>query len=322
MTKYDDNFTDLGKRYVPDSNRYESEHENDSRLLASLLSNVSDSIKTFKPSASLADFSAAEGKVEEVDVVCSGGGLKGYFVIGARAVLESQLKQRNLKIVRYAGASAGAWAAMFMASGVTTAEWLRSYTKTRECFESGDASRVLQAYREQILPWIWKRLPSDAYKRCSGRCFISISVLDRFGWLPRNMIVSEYSSNEDLINACFASSCIPFVVEKGLGPRFRGVRVVDGGLTNNTPCFTDGARRQIVLRLEHVPYDWRAFAFPTDPCIATARTVHALPLHRPGAHSATVQNVHSLLTGGAALCVPQLHRSARPQRRADDGALP
>lgn len=279
-SQHADNFTNLGSRYIPPTSIAEEQHENDSLLLCQLIDSVSQSIRKFRPSPSLADLSAAGHRLEEVDVVVSGGGLKGYFVIGARSVLESQLEQRNLSIKRYAGASAGAWAAMFLATGVSTADWLKSYTKTRTAFDAGDSSHVLQAYREQILPWLAKRLPADAYKRCCGRCFISISVLDRFGWLPRNLIISEYESNEDLVNACFASSCIPFVVERGFGPRFRGMRVVDGGLTNNTPCFTDNARRQIVIRLEHVPYDWRAFAVPCDPCIEALALNGALQMAR------------------------------------------
>ena len=251
VSTHPDNFSKLGERYVPASRMAELQHESDAKLLNRLLTVVSESITTFRPSPSLADLSG-HGPPEEIDVVVSGGGLKGYFLIGARTVLESQLERRNLRVRRYAGASAGAWAAMFMATGVSNADWLKSYTFTRAAFTSGDSSRVLQAYREQILPWLAKRLPSDAYLRCNGCCFISISVLDRAGWLPRNIIVSEYTSNEDLVNACFASSCIPFVVEHGLGPRFRGMRVVDGGVTNNTPCFTDARRRQIVIRLEAV----------------------------------------------------------------------
>lgn len=269
----------------------EASHEKDSDLLCTLLNHVNESIRTFRPSPSLANLPQAGGSTaadgcEEIDIVLSGGGLKGYFVIGARAVLEAQLQQRGLRFRRIAGASAGAWAAMFMASGVSTAEcvpsaervrrlptertpaahtpsftatlpgclvcggpcvpprtvlqralirapcasrrvtsgalsairsWLKTYTKTRAAFNSGDSSRVLEAYREQILPWLVTVLPRDAYLRCCGRCFISITVLDRFGWLPRNMLVSEFESNEDLVNACFASSCIPFVVEHGFG---------------------------------------------------------------------------------------------------------
>ena len=169
---------------------------------------------------------------------------------------------------------------MFMASGVSTADWLKTYTFTRAAFDSGDSSKVLEAYREQIMPWLQHSLPKDAFLRCRGRCFISISVLDRYGFLPRNIMVSDFTSNDDLVNACFASSCIPFLLETGLGPRFRGMRVVDGGLTNNTPCFTDGKRRQIVLRLEHVPYDWRAFMMPCDPCIEALALNGALMMAR------------------------------------------
>lgn len=217
---------------------------------------------------------------EEVDMVISGGGLKGYFVIGARAVLETQFERRNLKIRRYAGCSAGSWAAMFMATGVSNADWLKTYTNTRHAIQAGDSSRILEAYRDQILPWLSSRLPADAWKRCCGRCFISITVLDRFGMLPRNVMISEYTSNEDLVNACFASSCIPFVVEAGLGPRFRGLRVVDGGFTNNVPCFRDGLRRQMVVCLENVQYDVRSMVLPRDPCIEALALNGALMMAR------------------------------------------
>jgi hypothetical protein len=276
-----DNFAGLGAKWVKASPKAETEHERDAALLTDLLATVSDSVCRFRPSPSLADLPVGTSQTnEEIDLVVSGGGLKGYFLIGCRDVLDKQLKIRGLRIRRYAGASAGAWSAMFMAADVSTAHWLKTYTFTRAAMEAGDSSCVLEAYREQILPWLMDVLPPDAYLRCNGRCFLSITVLDKFGFFPRNVIVSEFSSNEDLINACFASSCIPFVVERALGPRFRGQRVVDGGLTNNTPCFVDGARRQIVIRLEHVLMDWRAIASPIDPCIEALALNGALMMAR------------------------------------------
>lgn len=53
--------------------------------------------------------------------------------------------------------------------------------------------------------------------------------------------------------ACCASSTIPlFTHPSFFPPRFRGIRIIDGGLTNNTPIFLDGARRQIVVRLRYL----------------------------------------------------------------------
>lgn len=80
--------------------------------------------------------------------------------------------------------------------------------------------------------------------------FISITVVTSFGL--KNLIVSEYYSNEDLIEACLASSTIPYITERKMYRTFRGMKVVDGGLTNNTPVFRDGTRRQLIFRLSQV----------------------------------------------------------------------
>jgi len=51
------------------------------------------------------------------------GGLRGYFVCGAAAVLQAS-KQR---IGRISGASAGAWCAVFMACGLGIEDWARTW---------------------------------------------------------------------------------------------------------------------------------------------------------------------------------------------------
>jgi predicted acylesterase/phospholipase RssA len=87
---------------------------------------------------------------------------------------------------------------------------------------------------------------------CTNRMFISITVITSTGL--KNMIVSQYESNDDLIEACLASSTIPYITERKMYRTFRGMKVVDGGLTNNTPVFRDGARRQLIFRLSQVRY--------------------------------------------------------------------
>ena len=54
-----------------------------------------------------------------------------------------------------------------------------------------------------------------------------------------------------------ASSTLPYLTERAWCRLFRGEYVVDGGLTNNIPVFTDGVRRQLVFRLFDVEYPWR-----------------------------------------------------------------
>ncbi len=55
------------------------------------------------------------------------------------------------------------------------------------------------------------------------------------------------------MQACLASSTIPYITERGKFSRlYRGRCSIDGGITNNTPIFPDGVRRQLVLRLSEV----------------------------------------------------------------------
>jgi hypothetical protein len=58
-------------------------------------------------------------------------------------------------------------------------------------------------------PIVKQTLPEDAYKKCNGRMFISVSVMTSTGL--KNMMVSEYLSNDDMLEACLASSTIPYM---------------------------------------------------------------------------------------------------------------
>lgn len=266
--------------------------EPDSRLLLSMLDSVVDGISKFCPSPSLAQLhghvntghhvhgqagagaGGADGYLmhngndgtTDIDLVCSGGGLRGYYVTGASYVLQQQLRRRNIRVARFAGASCGAWCAMFMASGLSTGHWLHTYRLSQRAVKHGGGMPIHTAYRDIVWPWLRTVLPPDAYRRCSGRVFISITVFSSLG-VPTNLMVSRFTSNHDLFEACLASSTIPFVTESGLGPRFRGMRVVDGGVTCNTPVFKDGVRRQLVIQLSQVRYPWRCLVTPVDECI-------------------------------------------------------
>lgn len=216
----------------------------------------------------------------EVDVVVSGGALRGYFMLGARHALE---ERKDLRVRRYSGTSAGAWTAMFMASGFSTSEWLRTYTLTqsimRQAQEQGRASPALmEAYREVMWPWFRTVLPKDAHKRCSGRLFVTITTLDKLR--PRKLVVSHFESNEDLFEACVASSCVPLITQRGWGATFRGQRGFDGLFTENIPAFSDKKRPQLIFDLGKVQYSLNTIVNPTDQCIEALAVSGALQTAR------------------------------------------
>lgn len=179
---------------------------------------------------------------------------------GAWAVLQ---KTRGINIGRIAGASAGAWCAIFIACNLPPIDWAQTYITTQRLYRDSD-SELLECYRE----FAEQLLPADAHVRCSGRVFISLTVIE--GGLLRNLVVSEFLSRRDLINTAIASSQLPFISTKGFGWRWRGRLVLDGGLTNNVPVFHDslsGQRDQLVFHLSEVPYSMLMSLRPRDTCI-------------------------------------------------------
>lgn len=128
-------------------------------LTLRLINEITNSVEVFKPSASLYalsrlaadDFESNRDSTTpkapiEIDLVVSGGGLKGYFACGALAVLEAHLLNQNIKISRVSGASAGAWSALFVCTGLSTEWWVESY---HMCAEYPD--KTLHEVYEQIL---------------------------------------------------------------------------------------------------------------------------------------------------------------------------
>ena len=259
------------------------------RLTLKLLDEIGKSIAVFRPSKSLADLTKRKSSknmfqidathtdpalpAAEIDIVISGGGLKGYFMCGAVSILKRELQRYNVKIGRVSGASAGAWAAMFICTGVSSAAWMESYFACKDTPEIA----ILDVYKT-LWPWFSSMMPQNAHELCTGKLFISISELTVWGF--QNRIISEFSSNQELFDCCVASSSIPSLTLRSWVCRFRGKLTYDGGMTNNTPVFTDGIRRQLVFRLYNVEYPWRLLVNAGDSCIDTLVLRGALLMKR------------------------------------------
>jgi hypothetical protein len=199
---------------------------------------------------------------EEIDVVFSGGGLRGYYCCGSYVVLNALVNTHGLKIRRISGASAGAWCSVFMACDTHPLDWADTYYESMHV----EHQVLLDGYRSFIPTMLIKMLPDDAYIRCSGRIHISITTVSLLGGL-KNIVVSEFTSNDDLIAACFASCTIPFLSTSDTARKFRGEYVLDGGTTNNLPVFTDKKRKQIVFDLAKVEYPFALSFAPSDRCV-------------------------------------------------------
>ncbi|EEF33766.1 conserved hypothetical protein [Ricinus communis] len=124
-----------------------------------------------------------------------------------------------------AGSSAGAIVCAVIASGASMHEALEA-TKVlaEDCRLRGTAFRLGAVLRDVLE----KFLPDDAHIRSNGRVRVAVTQIL---WRPRGLLVDQFDSKEDLINAVFTSSFIPGYLAPRPATMFRNRLCIDGGLT-------------------------------------------------------------------------------------------
>lgn len=168
------------------------------------------------------------------------GGLYTYL-FGVAAYIQQNFDWDASSTV-FASASAGAYPAFLLASGIDVESF--HHTSNRRFLEAVDAlpprdSRSAplgtwnDAIKEHIIPAITSRLSAEELARVLRRKhYLSLTMLPSL----ENRLVSEYSSVEDLVDGFIASGYIPIYDRRGrLGASYRGERVIDGGLSDNAP---------------------------------------------------------------------------------------
>ncbi|KAF8105401.1 hypothetical protein N665_0158s0082 [Sinapis alba] len=123
-----------------------------------------------------------------------------------------------------AGASAGAIVCATITSGASMQEALEA-TKVlaHDCRRNGTAFRLGAVLRNSME----KSLPDDIHIRSNGRVLAITQVF----WKPRGLLVDQFDSKSDLIDAVIASAFIPGYLAPMPATMFRNRVCVDGGLT-------------------------------------------------------------------------------------------
>ncbi|KAH0618759.1 hypothetical protein JD844_018218 [Phrynosoma platyrhinos] len=180
-------------------------------------------------------------RLAEVDLRMSGAPLSlsfaggGFLAIYEIGVIQGLLEQAP-EILRSApkvyGSSSGSIIAAAVVCGLSLDD-LKKYmygaaTDARRTILGPLAPgcsvvRILQRRLYQILP-------ENSHRMATGRLYISLTRLID----GQNVVVSEYSSKEELIQALICSCFVP-IYAGFIPPSFRGVRYVDGGFTNLQP---------------------------------------------------------------------------------------
>ncbi|XP_037592178.1 patatin-like phospholipase domain-containing protein 1 [Cebus imitator] len=163
----------------------------------------------------------------------SGSGFLSFYQAGAVDALRD-LAPRMLKTAhRFAGTSAGAVIAALAICGIEMDEYLRvlnvGVAEVKKSFLGplSPSCKMVQMMRQ----FLYRVLPEDSYKVTTGKLHVSLTRFTD----GESVVVSEFTSKEELIEALYCSCFVP--VYCGLiPPTYRGVRYIDGGFTGMQPC--------------------------------------------------------------------------------------
>lgn len=190
----------------------------------------------------------------EFDLVISSGGFFGFYMVGVDKMIKRLEKQEIISIRRYSGSSVGAIASVLMCCGISTLSVVEMYERLY------NQKNFFIHLRRELL----QLLPPDAYERCSDRVFIHTTRLTPFGISSK--VYSMFQNNEDLIDACMASSNFPFFISPFIFYRYRGGFYLDGWFTRSIPTFSD-SKHQLIINLNNIQYSWRSYFLPSDESI-------------------------------------------------------
>ncbi|CAL1677562.1 unnamed protein product [Lasius platythorax] len=165
----------------------------------------------------------------------AGCGFLGIYHVGVAMCFKKYAP--HLSLNKISGASAGAIAACCLLCDLPLEETMNGVlyiARAARKHALGPFSPYFDV--QHILAKVLRQkiLPDDAHIRVNGKLHISLTrVYD-----GKNVIVSQFNSKEDLLQALLASSFVP-LFSGLLPPRFHGIRYMDGGFSDNLPMFDE-----------------------------------------------------------------------------------
>ncbi|KAK2832185.1 hypothetical protein Q7C36_015647 [Tachysurus vachellii] len=162
----------------------------------------------------------------------AGCGFLGIYHLGVSSCLLERAPYLVHRANKIYGASAGALNAAVLTSGLCLEKCCGNVIEVAKEARKGNLGPLHPTFNlvKVIRTGLQRDLPEHVHTLVSGRLCVSLTRVSD----GENVLVSDFSSKDDLIQALICSCFIP--VFCGLfPPAFRGVRYVDGGMSNNLP---------------------------------------------------------------------------------------
>ncbi|KAJ3612108.1 hypothetical protein NHX12_020385 [Muraenolepis orangiensis] len=162
----------------------------------------------------------------------AGCGFLGIYHIGVASCLMERAPHLVKGATRIYGASAGALTAAVLASQASLIKCCEDVVAVAKEARKRNLGPLHPSFNlvKVLKTGLNRDLPADAHLLASGRLSVSLTrVAD-----GENVLVSDFTSKEELIQALVCSCFIPIYCGL-IPPFFRGVRYVDGGISDNLP---------------------------------------------------------------------------------------
>uniref|UniRef100_A0A3B3TKW3 triacylglycerol lipase n=1 Tax=Poecilia latipinna TaxID=48699 RepID=A0A3B3TKW3_9TELE len=162
----------------------------------------------------------------------AGCGFLGIYHIGVASCLLEKAPYLVKGATRLYGASAGALTASVLASQACIAKCCEDVIEVAKEARKRNLGPLHPTFNlvKVLRSGLNRDLPSDAHILASGRLCVSLTRVSD----GENVLVSQFSSKEELIQALVCSCFIPIYCGL-IPPSFKGVRYVDGGISDNLP---------------------------------------------------------------------------------------
>ncbi|XP_033181926.1 patatin-like phospholipase domain-containing protein 2 isoform X2 [Anabas testudineus] len=171
---------------------------------------------------------------EEWNISFAGCGFRSIYYLGALSCILERVPRLVHGVSKIGGASSGCLVAAALAVGIPIEQFCVDVLNTAKEARKHTLGvfhptfSLLQTVRDSLL----EKLPEDAHVRASGKLCVSLTRLTD----GKNVLVSEFESREELIQVLMCSCFFP-VYCGFIPPSYRGVRYMDGALSNNMPLF-------------------------------------------------------------------------------------
>jgi len=161
---------------------------------------------------------------KNINVCISGGGMAGIYFAGCASFLTYMTVNKNLKIHKIYGTSAGSIAGLLLILCLHSIKNEKYHNTKYEMNCSKIIYLVNNRLREkyinnQYITDIWiefleEIIPPDLYIICCNKLFITINIFD--GFIIRKKVISKYKNNKHLLNTIKCSATIPYLTTNNI----------------------------------------------------------------------------------------------------------